>query len=95
MRIERALVRRKVKVTQRHIDYGVPCNAYSCPIAIAVRTIGIVSVASDRLVVSFDNYELLYSLPLAAQRFTDHYDLGAPVKPFAFTARLVDIRPYG
>lgn len=70
-----------VRVTQTHIDHGVPKSAIFCPIALAVEW------PSDRFCV-YPNHICadgkIALLPESARIFIDAYDDGLEVQPFEF-----------
>jgi len=84
----------KVKVTQYHIDNGIPCSTDSCPIAQAINELddkdypkdaeGGVSVVGGE--VSFDYKDFTYDIPLPdiARDFIVKFDSDENVAPFEF-----------
>lgn len=71
----------KVKILKTHISKGLPNDALSCPIALALEH------AYEGVTVNEDTIELNgleFKLPAKAKRFIRRFDDGKEVKPFAF-----------
>jgi hypothetical protein len=79
----------KVRVTRKHIKFGMPEAAANCPIALAVRDYmkgykgGTVYV--DHEVIEIGPHSFLCSRKV--KRFVEAFDAGRPVKPFTFVLR--------
>lgn len=76
---------KRVNVTQKDIDVGVPNSAMFCPIAYAVKR----ACKTDICAVSpyqIDTRIRLFRTPVVAQAFIKEFDLNgaAKVKPFVF-----------
>lgn len=74
----------KIKVTTKHIEYGIRRSIYQCPVALAVRdAIGKrISVAAwpDDIRVGSE----LYPTPDEARKLMEMFDEGMTVMPFTF-----------
>ena len=71
----------KLKVTQRHIDKGIPNNHCFCPIALACQDAGMLFPE-----VSFWNIvdrDRVYLTGLKTLKFISDFDRGKKVKPFS------------
>ncbi|AXH46556.1 hypothetical protein SEA_ROBINSPARKLES_111 [Gordonia phage RobinSparkles] len=89
----------RVTVTQKHIDKGLPCRSYACPIAEAINDKGYVSSVTDESVYITSKSEAArannsddvnwkkYTLPKSAKQFVNDFDSGKKVKPFTFEMR--------
>lgn len=77
-----------IEVTEDNIKSGFRFAPCECPIAIATarRTGKGASVSSQECRVGTARY----ALPAEAQVFVDAFDLGKPVKPFAFTMECIE-----
>ena len=76
----------KIKVSQRDIDRGDPCDGRTCSIALAMYRNGF-----DELVVSPQSVEFEWNgrfmdvkLPRIARSFVSQFDDGRPAHPFSF-----------
>ena len=80
-----------VSVTQKHIDRGLPCGAFECPIALAIQEqyptyLSVeVDCQSFNLEREGENYQK-YSLPKTAQIFIRRFDMKKSVESFEFEA---------
>lgn len=79
-----------VEITERHIKKGKVGDHFQCPIALAIRSLGILGVnvsafGSAYFTVKGAHYTV--KLPKKAQTFINKFDSGKPVKPFSFIAR--------
>lgn len=76
----------KVEVTKEHIKEGSPGVASCCPIARAVRVLGLESPRVYPDGIYFGDYycRQLVRLPRSASRFVNAFDAGKKVKPFNF-----------
>jgi hypothetical protein len=79
----------KIKVTQEHIDKGIRCSPYSCPIALAVEDYDSsikFSVGVSKINIYGDVSEPCkqYRLPEEAREFVDKFDHDFIVEPFEF-----------
>lgn len=83
----------KIEVTQADIDKAMPCQAYDCPIAIAMSRVfncpigvcldGLWWLASDGELGPGDSHPL----PPEAIEFALAFDEGKTVEPFTFKIR--------
>jgi hypothetical protein len=76
-----------IKVTQKHIDAGIPKNACFCPIAAAVRELGFNEIALDDSVAVIKKKEGHWdtvSVPSSVKKFIAKFDSGKFVEPFEF-----------
>jgi hypothetical protein len=86
----------KVEVTQEDISGGVPTDAESCPIALALRrefdvegVCPIIRVLNNAVsVTALDGRRLEGRLPDRARRFVNLFDDDNEVDPIAFNLRL-------
>lgn len=93
----------RINVTQEDIDMGLPCNAKSCPIALAALRCG--QEQLERVDgISATQYGIYYTagvehriswqgtiVPTRAKRFIEAFDSGKPVYPFSFTLSVLDM----
>ena len=73
----------KVRVTQEHIDEGIPQECGFCPIAIAIRDQypnESINVDGEEITIG-DNH---YLTPESAADFIHRFDFGGKVSPFEF-----------
>lgn len=77
----------KVKVTQAHINEGKKHEPSSCPIALAITDATGEQWCAGTTYVRrcTQQLELGIRLPPSVMAFIETFDLGQPVKPFAFT----------
>jgi hypothetical protein len=75
-----------IKVLERHILEGSPCEQGHCPIALAMRDAGITSphVASLYVLYVSNGVARSSSLPKEARDFVRNVDVGNAVEPFEF-----------
>lgn len=84
-----------VNVTERDIQYGVPRDVFSCPIARSLRRHkefkDLTFEVSKRLVTLAgyhpywsDPRGMIARQPEVARKFIERFDLGEPVEPFTF-----------
>lgn len=71
-----------IKITQKDIEQGYPCECRGCPISLAAERAGMI----DPIVTNDYITELhkSYILPQVAQKFIDDFDAGVKVQPFEF-----------
>lgn len=78
----------KIKVTQQHIDKGIPCHPSKCAIAIALADVLVsqmsVAVGCGCVTTFRHGRRFDYDLPEDANNFAEMFDCRQPVKPFAF-----------
>jgi hypothetical protein len=76
-----------IKVTQSHVDAGVPCDATNCPVALAIRT------ATGKKYLVGPDYVLpprkrypngAIRLPQKVRGFIERFDANHIVEPFKF-----------
>ena len=83
----------RIKVLQKHIDYGTAGSTIFCPIALALRAKGYKNVDVDdlevRLCVKRSSKRLYANLPRRAKTFIEKYDNGFKVSPIKFDLKLV------
>ena len=83
-----------VSVTQEDIAAGEPCEALSCPVAIAIRrATGLRTYVDEDTIALGERYRggpFVVSLPPPPEvtRFVDRFDHRRPVSPFTFTLEL-------
>lgn len=78
-----------IKVTQKHINLGVGSSLQACPIALALRGLGLRHVTvADTLHFSHGPDHYVLESPTVAKKFMSRFDLAKKVKPFQFTVRL-------
>ena len=77
-----------VKVTDQHIRLGETCSANSCPIALALKDIGLkmVSVDGDRAIFRISDTKYSMWLPEHARQFVADFDDDKEVKPLYIEA---------
>lgn len=75
----------KVDVTADDISRGERNNTFNCPIAMALKRLGVEHPIVNRG-YWFDSWAVLYPsrLPVEARRFIEAFDQGRPVEPFSF-----------
>jgi hypothetical protein len=86
----------KVEVTQEDIDDGIPTDAESCPVALALRrefdvegVCPIIRVTHRTVsITALDGRRLEGRLPDRARRFVNLFDDDSDVEPIAFNLRL-------
>ena len=79
----------KISVTNKHIDDGIPCDRFQCPLALAIQeatgeygwNVGMSNAYSP------DVHRL--RLPEKAIEFRKTFDCNGPVSPFEFDLDLV------
>lgn len=81
----------RVKVTQRHIERATKNDCQSCPIAIAIRDLGMLEVyvadGGEDEISFLDPKSGKYVdcvISEATREFIDAFDNGEKVKPFSF-----------
>lgn len=90
----------KVKVTQEHINEGVPGKPCKCPIALAIREQGNEDVSVSPWNVAFflpNGDKLYYRLPYEAQQFIKNFDSSVNriyAKPFEFELSEEYVKPH-
>ncbi len=77
----------KVTVTAEDIKKGCQAHRNRCPIALALKRLGMKGVKVGTFQVELDGSDV-YPLPVEAQRFIRKFDYGAKVNPFTFTMRM-------
>lgn len=89
----------KIQVKREHIDGGACAVPNKCMIAAAIKElepdVAYVSVRTNGITVTHrapgrPAIREHYAVPLKAARAIVKFDLGEPVDPFTFTAKLVD-----
>ena len=76
----------EVEVTQYHIDMGEKAQPASCPVALALKSMGFQNTAVNFHAWVRENgehYQLI--LPTDAHKFIEDFDEGGDVKPLSFT----------
>lgn len=77
-----------IHVTQEDIDRGIRRNCGECPIALAIKRAGAVSVDAEHGVISLGDAEhnrFRFHTPSDASKFMADFDKCLPVTPFTFT----------
>lgn len=73
----------RIKVTQRHIDKGIPDAGDACPIACALQEAGFQGVHVGEDYARACGKQTYY-LPREARMFVARFDAMDPVEPFEF-----------
>lgn len=93
-----------LRVTQAHIDAGERQNAYLCPLALAARDAGALTVqvgavltvetfrSADRT-ADEDLVDTSYRISPRAWQFMKRFDWGLSVQPGTFRLRRISLRP--
>lgn len=74
-----------IYVTPDDIEIGVRRNALHCPVANAMKRHWPSPAVGNEYCWPTD---AAVKLPMSAQRFTERFDAGKPVKPFKFTLKV-------
>lgn len=75
----------KIKVTQEHINKGVPGSHCMCPIALAMlEAVNDLFSVHGYHVHYFHRMWVWFSLPTSASMFVERFDRNKKVKPFEF-----------
>ena len=76
----------RVRVTRKHIENGMCCDAQFCPIALAAREAGVKFgfVRVCGLYAPKNCKRRLFTFPPRIQKCVKRYDAGMPVKPINF-----------
>ncbi len=83
----------KVQVTQEHIDLGTRSDSLTCPIALALKTLGYTAPIVNSLFITLDPTAPFNSLLWLSQKVVDwleKFDDGKKVPPFEFELSIPD-----
>jgi hypothetical protein len=75
-----------INIQQKHIDKGVPCMAYSCPVALSLLEDGYKSVITGTRDIFFhkDGHHYRAEMPEDMCKWVENYDLHRSVQPATF-----------
>lgn len=85
-------MKHKIKVTQRHIDTGKAVNEFYCPIALAMRDVGLVQaeVGDTHAFYGYGLHRCEMPLPKEARDFIREFDNDRRAAlPFEFEAESI------
>jgi hypothetical protein len=78
----------RVEITKEDIDNGIPCNNFSCPIALALKRYypdKVISVGKLWITIEGVYHKMRYykNSPIV-RKFINDFDDDIPVEPFSF-----------
>lgn len=80
------MIKKKIKVTEKHISSGIRRAGDACPIAKALNDAGYSNVIITRQICIVKGHKI--ELPVDVKLFIMNFDRGRTVKPFSFTITL-------
>lgn len=80
------MIKKKIKVTEKHITTGLRRTGDCCPIAKAFNDAGYKNVVITQHSCIVKGYKI--ELPIDVKLFIMNFDRGRTVKPFSFTITL-------